>query len=130
PELLALAVQEDPDGSRWTQLAIDMVDALPPVSAEAMAVPFPAARRWLEGVAQPESFDVEGAAVDDEDERGGRKWDRLRPPRPALIWQGDESRVGQADEIRPGQTLVVPAAYGGIAYANWAPESEAAVRDV
>src|SRR5690606_19698420 len=122
----ALRDRENDAESRWAQLAIDTVDALPPVSAEAMPVPYVAARRWLEGFAEPETFDVEGAADGDENEdrTAGRDRERLRPPRPALVWQGEGSRVVWADEIRPGQTIVVPATYGGIAHSNWAPQSE------
>lgn len=133
-ELLEAALQdrETDAESGWAQLAIDAVDALPPVSAEAMAVPFQAARRWLEGLPERDAFDVEGASDGDEDEGRptARDRERLRPPRPALVWQGEGSRVVRANEIRPGQTLVVPAIYGGIANANWAPESDTPVRDI
>lgn len=132
-ELLEAALRDrDGEKSGWAQLAIDAVDALPPVSGEAMPVPFHAVRRWLEGLPERDAFDVEGAAAGEEDgdRPAARDRQRLRPPRPALVWQGEGSRVVRADQIRPGQTLVVPATYGGITHANWAPESETPVRDV
>jgi CRISPR-associated endonuclease/helicase Cas3 len=46
------------------------------------------------------------------------------------VWQGEQSRVVLPDRLRPGQTIVVPAAYGGIEHGNWAPASPEPVTDV
>ena len=127
-DLLNLTTAADKDVSRSaTEVAISIVEALPPVSAEAMSVPFLAAKRWLEGRSEPESFDVEGAATVDNDVVDATP---ERPPRVAVLWQGDQSAVVGANELRPGQTIVLPSSYGGVDHANWAPASRAPVMDV
>lgn len=108
------------------ELACGMVEALPPVSAEAMAVPFLAVKRWLEGGREPDFADVEGAP-DEAEDLGSED---LREPRPALVWRGDQSTVVLPAALRPGQTIVVPSEYGGIAGNNWDPDAAAPVADV
>jgi CRISPR-associated endonuclease/helicase Cas3 len=112
------------------QLAGNLVSSCRPGSAEAMPVPLRAARAWL-AIAAPDRqsvqvADVEGAAAD--------PGERLRgdtPISPVLLWRGDESRVArQAGDIRPGDTLVIPAGYGGIMALNWAPDSRLPVTDL
>lgn len=123
--LLQLAVSEaDPRGQAAADTAIGIIEALRPASAEAMAVPFAAARRWLLGQAEPETADVEGGLVDEADSQPGLV------VRPAVLWQGDDSRVILPADLRPGHTIVVPASYGGIANANWSPSSTESVRDI
>jgi CRISPR-associated endonuclease/helicase Cas3 len=126
-ELLRHAVSSGGDAAKAAEeIAIDIVDALPPVSSEAMSVPFLAAKRWLQGLPEPEFADVEGMAdVDDEAPRATEA-----EPKAILIWQGEESRVVPARDLRPGQTVVVPANYGGIDRSNWAPSATDAVKDV
>lgn len=118
------------DGDRESRtsasdLAIDIVEAVRPSSAEAMSVPFAAARRWLRGLAEPQAADLEGLPVEEDDWREMPAFDR-----PAVLWQGEESHVIRASELRPGQTIVVPSSYGGIEHRNWAPASTAPVTDV
>jgi len=108
-------------------IVLSMIEALPPVSAEAMSVSFLAAKRWLEGQSEPDSFDVEGSVDLDDDALDQRL---ELPPRAAVVWQGDSSRVIPPKGLRPGQTIVVPATYGGIAHGNWAPASREPVNDV
>lgn len=110
-----------------TALVLGAVHALPPASAEAMSIPIAAVRRWLDGQPEPEVFDVEGAREVD----GG---DRVRAPsaerRFAVAWRGDSSKIVGARQVMPGDTLVVPASYGGIAFGTWSPSATDPVRDV
>ncbi len=114
------ATQEDEKGARSALARIvDRVSASPPSGLEALAVPFASARAWLAGTVAPPVADVEGAGAEEEvrerDQREGR---------PALLWDGEDSRVVAAAELRPGMTIVVPAGYGGMTSDNWDPSSK------
>jgi CRISPR-associated endonuclease/helicase Cas3 len=102
---------------------LETVAAAPPRSREALAVPAGAVRRWLRG-ASADVADVEGVQVEDgPGERG----------RPVLRWRGPDSAdsgVIGPDEIHPGDTVVVPSAYGGTDEFGWDPLSMRPVTDV
>lgn len=120
--------EEDPLAAQAREVALGAVEALPPASGEAMSVPFVAVKRWLEGRSEPDTFDVEGvheAAPDDE-----KKKDREHAARPALVWRGEASEIIDAAGLRPGDTVVVPSSYGGIASGTWAPAAEASIVDI
>jgi len=111
------------------QLAAALVAACRPGSGEAMPVPMRAVSQWLAADASFDPVaDVEGEVLRSE------AGDRVRsssPIRPALIWRGDDSDVAErASDIRPGDTLVVPATYAGVAEGNWAPQSSDPVTDL
>lgn len=126
--LLTQAVDADKQAAAAAvEVVLSTVEALPPVSAEAMSVPFLAVKRWLEGQSEPESFDVEGAEQVDERTLETR---RDVASRAALVWQGEQSALVHPRELRPGQTIVVPSSYGGISHGNWAPTSLTPVGDV
>lgn len=120
-----LARALDDEGAR--AVCLGAVQALPPVSREAMSVPFAAAKRWLDGRSEPTITDVEGArqdiAQDEWRERDGEA-------RAAIVWRGDRSEIVSASELRPGDTIVVPATYGGIAHGTWSPAATEPVSDV
>lgn len=84
-----------------------IVGAARPSSLEAMSLPFVTAREWLANQAGPALGDTEGATPEDNDapRSSGRG---------ALRWQGDESEIVDATSLRPGDTIVVPASYGGV----------------
>lgn len=107
-----------PDDQDW----VGVVAVAPPRSREALPLPFAAALGWL-GENAPEVADQEGTGGGAEPPRGIR---------PVLCWRGPEaSFVAQsADDIRPGDTLVVPATYGGLDAFGWDPRSTAPVEDV
>lgn len=126
-DLLNEALDGGVNATAAVDTAVSIVEALPPVSAEAMSVSFVAARRWLEGGTEPDSFDVEGAAEIDD---ATLPRPEFQPRNAALRWQGEQSGVIPAKDLRPGQTIVVPALYGGIAHGNWAPASNVPVDDV
>lgn len=105
-----------------TRIARERLAACPPVSAEALAVPFHAARRWLKEGDGADLADVEGVAEAGTGEvgSGGRL---------CIRWAGDRSEPAAASNIRPGDTIVVPASYGGIKDHVWDPKSTQAVLD-
>ena len=107
---------------------IETVAACGPASAEAIAVPLYAVRAWLNQAAAPITADLEGVAEPDEDEEQGGGG------RACLRWRGPDSEdtevVTDPKTIRPGDTLVVPASYGGCDAFGWAPGIENAVVDL
>jgi CRISPR-associated endonuclease/helicase Cas3 len=118
-----------------SQPAVDLVTACRPGSGEAMSVPIRAAQAWLArpangdpGTRSAEVADIEGTALNtsaDGRVPGGAEI------RPVLRWRGDQSDVARhARDIKPGDTLVVPATYGGIKGRNWAPPEDDLVIDL
>jgi CRISPR-associated endonuclease/helicase Cas3 len=114
----AAGVAQDPRPLTARDVALGIVEAMPPASGEAMPVPFFAVKRWLDGRAEPDVSDVEGASAATPDDEWKETPERL--PRPAVAWRGDASDIIDASGLRPGDTVVVPASYGGIACGTWA----------
>jgi CRISPR-associated endonuclease/helicase Cas3 len=101
----------------------DIVALMPPRTREALPVPVRAVRAWLnKGAAQAEVADIEGGAEEGLALNDGRK---------VLRWRGAENaRPVNPNGIRPGDTIIVPAAYGGADAYGWNPGSETPVDDV
>jgi len=100
-----------------------MLAARPPRDSEALPIPIAAARRWL-GRSEP-------SAVADIDARGDREPPKSTgPDRLAVRWSPSVAHIVQPADLAPGDLLVVPCAYGGIAQGTWSPSSETAVLDV
>lgn len=107
----------------------ELLHLCPPASGEAMAVPLHAARAWLSLDPPPPTSDV----PTHEKEADSGPPDR-RHPRRAVRWSGSDREielVGPGD-LRPGDTLVVPSAWGGAGAEdrNWAPASTSPVPDL
>jgi CRISPR-associated endonuclease/helicase Cas3 len=110
-------------------VAAALLTACRPTNSEAMPIPLAAVRRWLlepaEGTrTEPVPVaDVEaGVEVDGV---GGKR------TRPVLRWAGDASTViTDAGQLRPGDTIVVPATYGGVSAGSWDPTSTNPVVDL
>ncbi len=102
---------------------LQRLEACPPSTPEALAVPLPAARRWLAGSGEAAISDVDGMQAGDDRAPTQRV-------RRAFAWRGDASGVVEWGDVRPGDTLVVPADYGGLLHGSWAPESETPVVDL
>jgi CRISPR-associated endonuclease/helicase Cas3 len=99
----------DSDRADWPKLAT----ALPPHSDELMALPFGSFKRWLAG-AESTLSDVEG----DTDRAG-----RAAPQTLLLRWDPESPQVISAAEVRPGDTLILPAATGGTDQFGFNPQS-------
>ncbi len=92
----------------------------PPVAGETLAMPVWAVRAWLEGRDDGDDGDVEGA----QPREPAASRDK-GTPRPFVRWRGPEqSELGaSADDVRPGDTLVLPCSYGGCDAFGWNPEA-------
>src|SRR5208337_1041664 len=113
--------------------AITVIECLPPRSGEALAVPVWAARKWLVGSiskAVDQLSDIESQSPAEHPVEGS---DRTMRRRYALRWRGaldDETKLVEAPETRPGDTLIVPSSYGGCDSFGWLPEGVEAVVDI
>ena len=115
-----LAEADLADGER----ARAIVAAVPPSSLEALDLPLAAARDWLAGRIA-DLADIEGSA---ETTAG-----RARESRRVLCWRGpDGDGTGPflPGDIRPGDILVVPSAYGGCDRFGWNPAAREPVTDL
>jgi CRISPR-associated endonuclease/helicase Cas3 len=117
------------------ELATAVVASVRPSSLEAMSLPFPTARAWLAGKVPRDLGDTEGATSDD-DERATSDDNAYQDAkgRPALRWKGDESEIIVArsnigPSLKPGDTIIVPASYGGIRRGCFEASSSEPVRD-
>lgn len=124
PADVQIVWRADLNGTERSEWA-DRVAAVPPKAPEMLAVPVWAFRRWLAGAAPTttELSDIEGSAQQD-----------AKPPtatKQVLLWRGQEdSEVVLSARVRPGDTAVLPASYGGCDDWGWNPASETAVRDI
>ena len=119
-DLLAAISDGADDEDRERPTAI--VAAVRPSSLEAISVSLAAARRWLANTGNiSDAADVEGQAAD----KG-----EVPNVRPALRWAGAESRVIFGNDVRPGDTIVVPAAWGGIRDGSFDPTAKVEVSDL
>jgi CRISPR-associated endonuclease/helicase Cas3 len=104
-----------PEDDRMRRLLL----LVPPRSTEAIELPVWAVRRWLEGKRGILNHlaDIPLSDPDGESDSKGPK------ARAAFRWKGDD--VGSTwilpSKIRPGDTLVVPAIYGGLDEFGWSP---------
>ncbi|MBI4612488.1 MAG: type I-U CRISPR-associated helicase/endonuclease Cas3 [Planctomycetes bacterium] len=113
----------DPDRrSSWAAI----VSLTPPLTREALPVPIYAVRAWLRGVAAADVADVEGAQAEASGLPAKRDEERQ-----VLRWRGkDDAKVVGPDDVKPGDTIVVPARYGGADPFGWHPTRTDAVEDV
>lgn len=103
--------------------ALAIAEIIPPSQREAMPLPIWSVRSWLEGKANDLS-----------DTEGGRAYDLTNRPyqgRQVLrLSVSGEGKIIAPDSIIPGDTLLIPAAYGGADVFGWHPVSTQAVRDI
>lgn len=109
------------DPERWP----DLVATCPPSSGEMLPVPLYAVRQWLLQSTAAEVADLEGSEPNYRPLGGSMQ-------RPALWWKGveDSEILKDAEAIRPGMTIVVPADAGGCDEWGWDPEEKEETRDV
>ncbi|MGH9894633.1 MAG: CRISPR-associated endonuclease Cas3'', partial [bacterium] len=90
----------------------------------ALPVPVYEVRAWLKRQAEANIADIEGVVID-------ATADKHKQPRRALRWRGpDDAEPIDPDDVRPGDTIIVPASYGGADEFGWNPTSEKIVEDI
>lgn len=107
--------------------ATRLLELNPPSSLEAISLPLRTVRAWLEGERDDSTVaDLEGTAAVEGDDGGSPNG------APRQVWRrgprGWEAIF--ARDLRPGDTIVVPSAYGGCDKYGYAPDSNALVEDL
>jgi CRISPR-associated endonuclease/helicase Cas3 len=122
PASVQVVWRADLDLRRDATLLRELLMLAPPRTGEVLELPIWAARQWLRGSA-PDLADI----AEPEHPKSGQTGHR------AFHWAGpDDPRSGMinADDIRPGDVLVVPARNGGCDEFGWAPLSREPVADL
>ncbi len=119
PDSITIVWRADIDPAWDDQDLIRLMTLVPPRSSEAIELPIWAVRRWLEGyrASAADVADVPASVPDKEEGRGGRR---------VFRWRGEDERSQWIDSLalRPGDTIIVPASYGGVDEFGWDPNSE------
>jgi CRISPR-associated endonuclease/helicase Cas3 len=121
-------------------------ELVPPAADEAIELPLSAARRWLatlppgmraSGPGTPRPLAAELLSDAESSTAGTGDAERPNPADPghaplvALRYEGlADSQPVTAAQIRPGDLLIVPAAWGGCDRFGWDPASDAPVTDI
>ena len=93
-----------------------VVELMPPVQREALAMPLGAVRRWLKEQEQ-DIADVEGLEVP------APKDEKREAVKSVVLWRSGDAKKGNANGIRPSDTIVVPSVYGGTDRFGWNPKA-------
>ena len=99
----------------------------PPSQLEAVSVPIWAVKRWLSRRTDGRVGDVEGVQEQEDDK------DAQVPSRKVILWHGKKSprtKIADPEDIIPGDTIIVPASYGGCDEYGWDDNSTGKVRDI
>lgn len=96
------------DSASQEDLWIETVSLCPPTTAECMPVPISVFRRWMRGDPQPNTTLADIQGVSPNAGRSGEEW--KSDARRVIAWRGLQKSelVTRADQIRPGDTLVLP----------------------
>jgi len=118
----------DPEKNRDEDIR-RLLTLVPPRSLEAIELPLWAVRRWLmqEDRTLAHLADIATAAPE-ETERARPRGER----RKIFRWKGNDERSHWINPaaLRPGDTIIVPAHYGGVDDFGWNPECEEPATDV
>ncbi|WP_017559578.1 type I-G CRISPR-associated helicase/endonuclease Cas3g [Nocardiopsis baichengensis] len=108
------------------------IAALPPTADEMLSVSSAAVKRWAAGTGKADVDDMDSARDDGQPHLGNRMEDSSTTDRTtALVYRG-EGNVEAVDlrQVRPGETVIVPASYGGCDQYGWNPADRRPVTDV
>lgn len=125
PDSITIVWRADVDPAWIDQDLIRLLTFVPPRSREVIELPVWTVQRWLEGrlASAADVADVPACEPDEGEGRGGRRIFR---------WKGEDARSQwiSPSEIRSGDTIIIPASYGGVDAFGWNPECKEAAQDV
>jgi CRISPR-associated endonuclease/helicase Cas3 len=113
------------DNAVWGQDVTRLLTLVPPRSLEAIELPLWVVRRWLERRRRSAADVADISGKESEHEEEGRRRQRV------FRWKGNDERSTwiNPSDLRPGDTIVVPASYGGADRFGWNPSYEGHVID-
>lgn len=99
----------------------EILAVTPPTSSEALPLPIWAAKAWLSDL-PTDTADLEALAMPAE-ARAARDGQLSPAPSQVFVWAGaDQSGLIAVDAIKPGMTIILPAARGGCDRFGWIPD--------
>jgi CRISPR-associated endonuclease/helicase Cas3 len=119
----------------FSESAYQLMQLMPPRAAEAIELPVWAVRRWL-SQSRSGISDLADIPVPEPDPyqapEANRNSQQQNHEHKVFRWTGDmdSSAWIQSNQIRSGDTVVVPATYGGVDEYGWNPDARKAARDV
>ena len=137
PDLREVDTARDGSDDLARELA-DLVGVIPPGAGESVSLPFATVAAWLEDLSSepveqrtkkevpgPGAIaDVDGSTEPFVEPTGGRHI------APVLRWNSDHGALAlDRRDLQPGDVLVVPASYGGLAHGTFDPTARDAVQD-
>lgn len=125
PDSITVIWRADIDPTRRNRDVIRLLTLVPPRSREAIELPVWTVKRWLDGRRESAADIADVPAREPVGDEG-------REGRQVFRWKGDDQRSEWIDpsELRPGDTIIVPASYGGVDAFGWDPESSLPAEDV
>ena len=130
PNSITLVWRSDIDPGKHQDAEIRRLLMLaPPRSLEAIELPLWAVRRWLMREDKTPAHLADIATAAPEDNKSARPAGQKRK---VFRWRGNDerSRWIEPAALRPGDTIVAPARYGGVDDFGWNPEREEPATDV
>ena len=106
----------------------ETISLCPPVTGEALALPIGHVRSFLERETPSEDItDLEGAL-----ETSSTPTKKIKTFSPVLRWRGPEEStiIHSAEDLRPGDVLILPASLGGCDEEGWNPLFQKKVLDI
>ena len=126
---------DDQNAGGFTKSWSQITGFMPPLVGESVAVRLWDVQAWLaqdsHGLGKKKlqelrthDSDVEGSPDDSSAVKG--------QCRPFILWKGDDATQvkSRVEDIQPGDTIVVPASYGGCDRFGWAPDDTQRVSDI
>lgn len=118
-------------GAAPSQTTIDdLIAAIPPMPEESVSVPLSQVKEWLARNRTDAETPIREVSLSDM-EIQTRDEPQYRPLRPCLIWRTDHTMISATSaDLQPGDTIIVPAEYGGLEAGNWSPGHTTPVPDI
>lgn len=127
PDSVTLVWRADMSSINQGQDVAHLLTLMPPRAGEGIELPLWVVRRWL---ARPaERIDALADLPSPGDQNDNRGSENARK---VFRWRGqsDDSHWIRGDQVRPGDTVIVPAIYGGVDEHGWHPAAEGPATDV